>query len=245
VSILAGAGIIALTHFQVKPHVEGIIKVRNDETTRANGLDKDLKKTKSTLAQTENQLKSTKAKLDDTEQQLASTSKKLGDETARANKLNSDLDKTKTELTDSRQKLEAWRLIELTPAQVKGVIDDRKKLQVANDVLEEEKQVLQVHIKKLDKELESYRTNEVLEADLPAGLKGTVLVVDPKWDFVVLDVGEKQNVVQNGVMMVSREGKLIAKVRIVSVQPERSIANIMSQWRLGEVMEGDLVLSKK
>jgi hypothetical protein len=68
--------------------------------------------------------------------------------------------------------------------------------------------------------------------------------VDPKWDFVVLDVGEKQNVVPHGVMMVSRDGKLIAKVKIVSVQTDRSIANIMPSWRLGEVMEGDLVLSK-
>lgn len=45
-------------------------------------------------------------------------------------------------------------------------------------------------------------------------------------------------------MMVSRDGKLIAKIKVVSVQADRCIANIMPQWKLGDVMEGDLVLSK-
>lgn len=244
VSILAGAGIIALTHFQVKPHVQSIIDERNKQTTRADGLDRDLKKTKNELATTKNNLESTKSKLADTEQQLTSTSKKLDDETKRANGLKTDLDKTKGDLAVARQDLEAWRLIGLNPNQVKGVIDTNKMLFTANEVLEEEKLVMQKNIEKLNRELSSFRTNADLEAALPAGLKGTVLVVDPKWDFVVLDIGEKQNVVPHGVMMVSRDGKLVAKVKIVSVQVDRSIANIMPNWRLGEVMEGDVVLSK-
>ena len=81
-----------------------------------------------------------------------------------------------------------------------------------------------------------------MDVPLPAGLKGKILVVDPKWDFVVLDIGEAQGVLQNGVMMVSRNSKLVAKVKIMSVESNRSIANIIPNWKLGEVMEGDLVL---
>jgi len=77
---------------------------------------------------------------------------------------------------------------------------------------------------------------------MPVGLKGRVLIVDPKWSFVVLDVGEKQGAVKNGVLMISRKTKLVAKVRIMSLQPERSIANILPGWNLAEVMEGDQVL---
>ena len=73
-------------------------------------------------------------------------------------------------------------------------------------------------------------------------MKGKVLVVDPKWNFVVLDVGEKQGAVQNGVLMISRNSKLVAKVRIMNVLADRSIANIMPGWKLAEVMEGDYVL---
>jgi hypothetical protein len=34
----------------------------------------------------------------------------------------------------------------------------------------------------------------------------------------------------------------VGKVKIVSVEPNRSIANIMPGWKLGEIMEGDQVI---
>jgi vacuolar-type H+-ATPase subunit I/STV1 len=244
VSILAGAGIGAINHFMVKPHVEGIISERNKQEKRAQTAEDSLAKTNKVLASTQNQLKSTKATLSETEQQLTSTRRKLTDESAKLAETKTDLESTKKDLNDTRIELGAWKNFGLTVDQVKDVIADGKRLKVANDVLEEEKLVLQKIIDKQARQLSSLLTNQELEAPLPAGLKGNVLVVDPKWDFVVLDVGEKQNVVQNGVLMVSRNGKLIAKIKVVSVQPERCIANIMPQWRLGDVMEGDLALSK-
>ena len=36
-------------------------------------------------------------------------------------------------------------------------------------------------------------------------------------------------------------GKLVAKVRISSVQANRSIANVLPDWKFGDVMEGDTV----
>ena len=76
---------------------------------------------------------------------------------------------------------------------------------------------------------------------LPADLKGQVVVVDPKWDFVVLDIGDEQGVLQDGEMLVSRNGKLVAKVIVRTVEKDRSIANIVPGWKLGEVFEGDQV----
>lgn len=43
-------------------------------------------------------------------------------------------------------------------------------------------------------------------------------------------------------MLVSRNGELVAKVRVADVQDSRSIANIMPGWKLKDVMEGDVVL---
>ena len=77
---------------------------------------------------------------------------------------------------------------------------------------------------------------------LPASLKGKVLVADPKWNFVVLNVGEDQGVLERGELLVNRDGKLVAKVVVRSVQKDRSIANVMPGWELGEVMEGDQVI---
>ena len=60
---------------------------------------------------------------------------------------------------------------------------------------------------------------------------GKVTVVDPKWDFVVLDFGSGKGLPQKGVMLVSRNGELVAKVRVMSVQEERSVANVSLFWR--------------
>jgi len=68
-----------------------------------------------------------------------------------------------------------------------------------------------------------------------------VVVVDPKWDFVVLNIGTDQSVLEHGEMLVSRNGKLVAKVIVRTVDKDRCIANIMPGWRLGDVFEGDLV----
>jgi cell shape-determining protein MreC len=65
--------------------------------------------------------------------------------------------------------------------------------------------------------------------------------VDPKWQFVVLDVGEDQGIIKDGELLVSRDGKLVAKVVVRSVEKGRSIANLMPGWTFGEVVEGDLV----
>jgi hypothetical protein len=47
---------------------------------------------------------------------------------------------------------------------------------------------------------------------------------------------------EDGKLLVNRDGKLIAKVQVKSVQPDRSIANVLPGWKLSDVMEGDQVL---
>jgi hypothetical protein len=43
-------------------------------------------------------------------------------------------------------------------------------------------------------------------------------------------------------LLVNRDGKLIGKVQITSVDKNRSVANILPEWKQDEVMEGDQVL---
>ena len=105
----------------------------------------------------------------------------------------------------------------------------------------QEKAILARTVKRLTIELA-----EVLQpgyvVPLPANLKGQVMAVDPKWDFVVVNVGEEQGVVKDGEMLVSRDGKLVAKVIIRSVQRDRCIANMVPGWKLGDIFEGDQVI---
>jgi len=108
------------------------------------------------------------------------------------------------------------------------------------EAINEEKMVLQRAVNRLQTRLAKYEGPET-DIKLRADLKGKILVVDPKWDFVVLNIGEDQGVLEDGELLVSRDGKLVAKVVVRSVEKDRSIANIVPGWQLGEVIEGDEV----
>ncbi len=241
-AILAGAGVIAISHFQLRPQIEAIIKARNDfenswktELARANKLDKNLKETTAKLVKTEKDLK-------DTQTQLTAANSKIKEQTDRIATIQKRLDDTQASLNEKSQKLAAWDFLGVTPDQVKAIIDANKKLQIAKAALEEEKTILNRRLIAVTTELNQIKNPEDPVVPLPP-LKGKVLVVDPKWNFVVLDVGQTQGALVNGVLMVSRNSKLVAKVKIVTVQPDRCIANILPGWKLTEVMEGDIVIN--
>lgn len=106
--------------------------------------------------------------------------------------------------------------------------------------LEKERDQFQQDCEKLKRLLDP--VDESGTPELPP-VKGSVLVVDAKWNFVVLDLGEKEGLRNRGVLMVSREGKLVGKVKVRRVEGERSIADILPGWTVSEVREGDEVIN--
>ena len=59
------------------------------------------------------------------------------------------------------------------------------------------------------------------------GLQGRVLAVDRNWNFVVLNLGGRSGVNANAQMIVRRGGSMVGRVRITSVEPAQSIADIV------------------
>lgn len=240
-AIVAALGVAALNFTMVKN------KVNNLQTT--------LVTTSNTLVTTESTLRTTKRDLDKTTAQLTQTNMALvaalsdkekalaeaDTATKRANDLSDKLAKATKELTDTKDDLEAYRASFATSAQAASAAKDLKTAQDNLAGAREENTLLGKKIKKLNDELAQYISpNQPVK--LPASLQGKVVVSDPKWDFVVLNVGEAQDVRERGQLLVSRNGKLVAKVIVRSVQKDRSIANVMPGWKLGEVMEGDEVI---
>jgi hypothetical protein len=77
-----------------------------------------------------------------------------------------------------------------------------------------------------------------------AGLRGTVLAVNQAYNFVVLNLGGRQGVEPNAEMLVLRDGTLIGKIRVSSVEPSTAIGDIItsSLARGVEVQPGDIVV---
>jgi DNA repair exonuclease SbcCD ATPase subunit len=60
------------------------------------------------------------------------------------------------------------------------------------------------------------------------GLSGRILAVNPAWNFVVLNLGDKNGVVNNAELLVKRGSQYIGKVRVTSVERSTSIADIVA-----------------
>ena len=162
-------------------------------------------------------------------------------QTKRADKLNEDLTKTREERDTAQADLAAYKGTGRTPQQILSMNQDLKNLQDNLATASTENKIFMQKIKKLETELAVYK-DPTFFVVLPAGLKGKVLVADPKWNFVVLNVGEDQGILERGELLVNRNGKLVAKVIVRSVKKDSCIANVVPGWELGEVMEGDQVI---
>jgi hypothetical protein len=241
-AILAGVGIIVVTQLKLREHIQGIIDQRE-----ANAKDRDKERSRATKAEralntTSNDLVSTIAVFHSTSNELETTKGTLSQTKTDLEKVTADKQKAIDSEKAARNELAQWTGLGVKPEQVRVMQDDLIKSKDANTVLQTENKVLTGQLTKTQEELKKLLDPENYVVKLPLGLKGTVLVVDPKWDFVVLDIGEKQGVLEDGVMMVHRDSKLVGKVKISKVMAERSIANIMQGWKLDEVREGDKVL---
>lgn len=242
VSILAGAATLYFSHFQV---AERITTLTSDlDTSRSNEQSARQAETAARSAEKEAKDNLSKAveELATTSEQLETTTASLAVQQKRANELFEELTTTTRERNQSRQELAAYRVIGFTPDQLRTLSTELKQLTAEKDTYIAENQILLRKITQLEFDLSRYVGPREQEVELPVGLKGRVLAVDPKYDFVVLNIGGNQGVLANGKMLVNREGKLIAKVRITKVEADRSIANILPEWKQADVSEGDQVL---
>lgn len=121
-----------------------------------------------------------------------------------------------------------------TPTGVDQVVVDALKgdLQKAQAEAAEAKQMV-------DSLINKGKENEAKLADLQRkenlrskgvtqpGLQGRILAVNAGWNFVVLNVGDKQGVMVNSSLLVVRSGEPIARLRITSVEPSTSIADVI------------------
>ena len=89
---------------------------------------------------------------------------------------------------------------------------------------------LQGKLKANEDALATYKVKEEKRSKgmMQEGLEGRVLAVNPAWNFVVLSIGDRQGVVNNAEMLLKRGGQYLGKVRITSVEPSTSIADIVA-----------------
>ena len=241
VAILAGAAVGTLNFLKVKEKITVLQDKLKEQTARADkaegerdGFKKEWDKTKTELTQTKTALETTTA-------DLAAAKKDLDKATTELTSTKSQLEKTADELKGAQQELASYKATGYTPDQILTFGKEIKKAQDALSAAEVENRLLVREVKNLKNDLAIYRPDPP-PVFLPSKLTGKVLVADPKWNFVVLNVGEDQGVLKYGELLVNRNGALVAKLKVTSVQRDQCVANVMPGWQLGEVLEGDQVI---
>jgi hypothetical protein len=240
-AILAAVGATVVNVVWVKDKITTLTDDRNTQRTDKITAQTDLASTKKDLAKTQGELKQTQSELAD-----ANSARKAAEDTAeaqtkRADGLSDKLTAVTHERDTAQNDLAAYTATGIKAEDVGKLNRSLKDAQDAIVVANGEKLVLVRTITRLTNELAKITGTEDYVVKLRADLKGKILVVDPKWDFVVLNIGEDQGVLEDGELLVSRDGKLVAKVIVRSIEKDRCIANIVPGWKLGEVIEGDEV----
>jgi hypothetical protein len=165
----------------------------------------------------------------------------------RAETATANFNQATAELVESRQTSERWRQFEMeygTRDSIKANLSTIASVKNERDNFITENSILLSRIEQLSVELSRY-TGTSVKVNLPSDLAGKITAVDSQYDFVVLNVGEDQGVREHGELLVGRSDKLIGRLRVLSVEKNRSIANIMPDYKQSEIQTGDSVYSER
>ncbi len=239
--ILLGGAALGIGHFQVKERIEGLegdlqLSQDNERRTRA-----DLRKAEKEAEELEGENETLLAVQGDMLDELERVKNQYVQQRARADRHEADLEDARAKLLATSQDLTAWRALGVTRDAVRTMKDDLRDARRIIDAGNMEREILAKEIARLQYDLGRYE-GESVEVAMREGLKGLVVAVNPEWDFVVVDVGEKDGALASGKMMVSRAGKLVGKIQLTTINESQSVANILPGWRLGQVQVGDTVL---
>ena len=241
IALVAGIAALAVTQLRVAENIKTLTGERDQfkadsERTQKEALDAKKLAKEATAAADQ-----AKKALETAKTELASASERADQQEKRANDLAAQKDKLTQERNEAQTELAKWKASGLTLEKITATILENKKLTVENNGLKEENKVLGRQLTQTRAELDLL-TGRIDKVPLPPGLKGKIIAVDPKYEFVVLDIGETQGVLKRGEMLINRSGRLVARVRILSVEPNRCVANVLPDWKQGEPMEGDVAI---
>lgn len=129
---------------------------------------------------------------------------------------------------------------ELNPEQEKNLQISLDEQVTINKQLEKEKEDAQSRLKALEESLALKNKDQKVKS-----LSGRILAVNEAWNFVVLNVGDKNGLSSNAELLVKRGNTRIGRVRITSVEPASSIADIIPGSLVGglSIQPGDYVVS--
>jgi len=186
---------------------------------------------------TKTDLENTRQDLENTRAELENTKAQLEDARTEIVQLN-DTIRTKNEELDEKSTLIATLEDEKSTleSQVADMTEQMATLQDEIANLEEETTVLKNQLEKCEGELNPANIKMKL------GTTAKIVYANAEWNFVVIDIGSK-NEAQAGIEMIIYRGEnMVGKIRISAVRDNVSIAEVITDFQEDTIKEGDYVL---
>lgn len=243
-ALLTGGGSIAVSHFMVKPRIEKAEKEAKDNDQKYKSEVVAKGKVQTELNETKQVLDTTKSELETTKTALAGKTSEAEAATANVNRLTGELATSKKETVAAVATAQKYFDLKKSPEDIIKTYAELPKVIKERDVFTAENKVLQTRVNGLVNKLRELDKNSLIApaVRLPAGLSGKIISVDPRYEFVIINIGGKQGALVDGEMVIVRNGEMVGKLRISSVEPDHSVANIIMSWKKKDAVEGDTVL---
>jgi septal ring factor EnvC (AmiA/AmiB activator) len=250
ISILACAGALYLAH-QLGGERDGLQADLGDTRTKLRTTEGNLETERANHKATTDQLAEKTSKLAATESALNVENQRVKDlegQVAEVNKAKDDLtkalDTTKSELTVAKKEVETLtqKMADARPEEVARLRDDLDKVTKLKENLTGENQILTQKLKGFEKQVADLGEEIKILKTTPQNLRGKVVMVQPEWGFMVLDVGHRHRVQPNSEFIVYRNDQLVTKVKVVDVKEANSIAEFMRGFQKLPPQVGDTVV---
>lgn len=79
-------------------------------------------------------------------------------------------------------------------------------------------------------------------ANRDASLAGHITATDPKFQFVVLDIGSEAGLKEEKELLVRRKGQTVGALRVMRVEKDYAVANVINGTKAERLYEGDQVI---
>jgi hypothetical protein len=227
--------------FVLKDKVHSLTEQRDTFKSERDKANTEAAQAKNAERKAKDAEKAAKAELETTSQELASTKSKLGEVEGQLTKTAKDLEESKVSFSTASRELAQWKAAGVKVEEIVALKTLGQRLIAERDAIAEEKKVMGREIRRLNDELDVYR-GKSLEVAMP-DVHGKITSVDSNYQFVVLDVGSDNGLKQNGKMIVTRGGNLVGKLQLVRVDPRSAVANLLPEWKRGDVQAEDQVMT--
>ena len=184
----------------------------------------------------------TQKQLAETTQKKIAVETKLTETTQVKERIEKELDSGKEKICLLEKQLdEKNQQMQLALNNVEIEIAARTKAETQLTLAMKEKDILEEKLNRFNFASKPVELEKIVIKQVSDTLVGKVIKVDKKYAFVVLDLGNRDNLKVVDILSVYRSNKFIGKVRVERLEDDRSAAVILPEWQNAQFREGDEV----